>query len=144
MEFDSDLEPQFCSSNKIFCPSDLYCHVQEKHQDILGFGVRIYLGTLFGNEFGQGDSIRSCCIFLPNFLSHAKHTYSGLTYYGLFPKGTIQCKISMGKAQIRDKYFLASYVESQAIPWQFEFENVTYIITCSMDTLLMTLFLLWH
>jgi hypothetical protein len=29
----------------------------------------------------------------------------------------------MGKAQIRDRDFLASYVESRAIPWQFEFEN---------------------
>jgi hypothetical protein len=47
----------------------------------------------------------------------------------------------MGKAQIRDRDFLASYVESRAIPWQFEFENVKYIMTCSVDTLLMTLFL---
>lgn len=89
-------------------------------------------------------SITGCCRFLANFLSHIKHTYSGFTHYGLFPKGTIQWKISTGKAQIRDRDFLASYVESRAIPWQFEFENVKYIMTCSMDTLLMTLFLLWH
>jgi hypothetical protein len=55
MEFDSDLEPKFSSSNKKFGPSDLVCHVQEKHQDLLGIGVRIYLGTLFGNAFGQGE-----------------------------------------------------------------------------------------
>jgi hypothetical protein len=30
------------------------------------------------------------------------------------------------------------------IPWQFEFQNVKCIMTCSMDTLLMTPFLLWH
>jgi hypothetical protein len=52
--FDSDIESQFCSSNKKFGPSDLFCHVREKHLDLLGIGVRIYLGTLFGNEFGQG------------------------------------------------------------------------------------------
>ncbi len=75
-------------------------------------------------------------IFLPNFLSHAKDTYSGVTHNGLFPKGTIQWKISMDEAQIRDRDFLASYVKSQ--------ENSKYIMTCSMDTLLMTLFLLWH
>ena len=50
----------------------------------------------------------------------------------------------MGKALIRDRDFLAPYVESRAIPWQFEFEKVKYKMTCSMDTLLMTLFLLWH
>jgi hypothetical protein len=48
----------------------------------------------------------------------------------------------MGKALIRDRDFLAPYVESRAIPWQFEFEKVKYKMTCSMDTLLMTLFLL--
>ena len=90
------------------------------------------------------NSITSCCIFFPNFLSHAEHTHSGITHYRKFPKGTIQWKISMGKAHIRDGDFLASYVESRAIPWQFEFENIKYIMTCSMDTLLMTLFLLWH
>jgi hypothetical protein len=48
------------------------------------------------------NSITSCCIFFPNFLSHAEHTHSGITHYRKFPKGTIQWKISMGKAQIRD------------------------------------------
>ena len=52
--FDSDIESQFCSNNNKFGPSDLFCHVREKHLDLLGIGVRIYLGTLFGNEFGQG------------------------------------------------------------------------------------------
>jgi hypothetical protein len=86
-------------------------------------------------------SITGCCRFLANFLSHIQHNYSGITtHYGLFPKGTIQWKISTGKAQIRDRDFLASYVESRAIPWQFEFENVKYIMTCSMDTFLMTLY----
>jgi hypothetical protein len=95
-------------------------------------------------NLGKVSSYECDNAFNANFLSHIKHTYSGITHYGLFPKGTIQWKISMNKAQIRDRDFLASYVESRAIPWQFEFENVKYIMTCSMDTLLMTLFLLWH
>ncbi len=49
------------------------------------------------------NSITWCCIFFPNFLSHAEHTHSGITHYRKFPKGTIQWKISMGKAQIRDR-----------------------------------------
>ena len=80
-------------------------------------------------------SITWCCRFLANFLSHIQHTYSGITHYGLFPKGTIQWKISMGKAQITDKVFLASYVESRVIPWQFEFESVKYIITANRKLL---------
>ena len=46
MEFDSELEPQFYSSNKKFGLSDLVCHVQEKHQDLLGICVRMHLGHL--------------------------------------------------------------------------------------------------
>jgi hypothetical protein len=46
------------------------------------------------------------------------------------------------KAKEQDSDFLTEYVESRAIPWQFEFQNVKCRKTCSMDMVLMTLFLL--
>jgi hypothetical protein len=55
MEFDSELKPQFCSSNKTFGPSDLVLHVQEKQQDLLGYGVRMYLGNLYGDASGDHE-----------------------------------------------------------------------------------------
>ncbi len=62
------------------------------------------------------NSITSCCIFFPNFLSHAEHTHSGITHYRKFPKGTIQWKISMGKTQIRDREIkIAEPFASQSI-----------------------------
>ena len=91
------------------------------------------------------NTVNSCCRFLLNiFILLQTGHILGPAHYGLYRIGTVQWKLSMGKALIRDRDFLAPYVESRAIPWQFEFENVKYIMTCSMDTLLMTLFLLWH
>ena len=57
-------------------------------------------------------------------------------------KDTPEWNRAIHKAKERDSDFLAEYVESRAIPWQFEFQNVKYRKTCSMDTVLMTLFLL--
>ncbi len=57
-------------------------------------------------------------------------------------KDTPDWNRAIHKAKERDSDFLTEYVESRAIPWQFEFQNVKYIKTCSMDTVLMTLFLL--
>ena len=57
MECYSELGEKFCSSNKKFGPSDLVCHIQEKHQDLLGRSVIIYLEALYGNKFGQGEFI---------------------------------------------------------------------------------------
>ena len=91
------------------------------------------------------NTVNSCCRFLLNMLILLQtEQILGPTHYRLFPIDTVQWKILIGKALIRDRDFLAPYVESGAISWQFEFEKVKYKMTCSMDTLLMTLFLLWH
>ena len=50
----------------------------------------------------------------------------------------------MAKAKERDRDFLMSYVESRVIPWEFQFQNVRYTMTCAMDTVLMTVFILQH
>lgn len=50
---------------------------------------------------------------------------------------------SKNEAIKRDKAFLSSYVEKRAIPWQFSHSNVKYTMTCAMDTVLMTIYLLW-
>ena len=68
--------------------------------------------------------------------------YSGVKHYGLVMKDTPNWNRVIHKAKERDSDFLTAYVESRAIPWQFEFQNVKYRKTCSMDTVLMTLFLL--
>ena len=91
------------------------------------------------------QTIHSCCRFVLNvFVLLQTGHILGPAHYRLYQIGSVRWKLSMGKALIRDRDFLAPYVESRAIPWQFEFEKVKYKMTCSMDTLLMTLFLLWH
>ena len=59
-------------------------------------------------------------------------------------KDTPEWDRAIHEAKQRDSNFLSEYVERRAIPWQFEFQNVKYRMTCSMDTVLMTLFLLRH
>ena len=67
---------------------------------------------------------------------------SGIKDYGLFTnKSSLDYKKALIKAQERDRDFLTSYVESKIILWQFEFETIKYTMTCSMDTILMNLFL---
>ena len=70
--------------------------------------------------------------------------YSGVKHYGLVMKDTPEWDRAIHEAKQRDSNFLSEYVERRAIPWQFEFQNVKYRMTCSMDTVLMTLFLLRH
>ena len=53
---DSKLEPKLCSSSKKFGPSDLVSHIQEKHKDLLGHGVVMYLNSVFEDAFGDGES----------------------------------------------------------------------------------------
>ena len=76
------------------------------------------------------NTVNSCCRFLLNvfILLQTEHIL-GPAHNGLFPIGTVQWKILMGKALIRDRDFLTTYVESWAIPWQFEFEKVKYKMT---------------
>ncbi len=69
---------------------------------------------------------------------------SVIRHYSLITKGNIEWDITMAKAKERDRDFLMSYVESRTIPWQFEFMNVRYTRTCTMDTVPMTVFILWH
>jgi hypothetical protein len=54
VEIDSKLEPKLCSSSKKFGPSDLVSHIQEKHKDLLGHSVVMYLNSLFEDAFGDG------------------------------------------------------------------------------------------
>ena len=70
--------------------------------------------------------------------------YSGLQHYGLIAKGNVKRESTMTNAKERDRDFLMSYVESRAIPWEFQFQNVMYTMTCTMDTVLMTVFILRH
>ena len=56
VEIDSKLEPKLCSSSKKFGPSDLVSHIQEKHKDLLGHGVVMYLNSVFEDAFGDGES----------------------------------------------------------------------------------------
>ncbi len=57
VEIDSKLEPKLCSSSKKFGPSDLVSHIQEKHKDLLGHGVVMYLiNSVFEDAFGEGES----------------------------------------------------------------------------------------
>jgi len=55
MGFDSKLDTRFCSTNKSFSPSSLISHVQEKHHDILGIGVVMYLKMLYEGALGEGE-----------------------------------------------------------------------------------------
>jgi hypothetical protein len=57
-------------------------------------------------------------------------------------KGTPEWNRAIHKAKQRDSNFLSEYVKCRVIPWQFEFQNVKYRMTCSMDMVLMILFLL--
>ena len=50
----------------------------------------------------------------------------------------------MAKAKERDRDFLMSCVDSRAIPWEFQFQNVRYTMICAMDTVLMSVFILRH
>ena len=59
-------------------------------------------------------------------------------------KGNTKWDIAMAKAKKRDRNFVISYVGSRTLPWPFKFMNVRYTMTCTMDTVLMTLFILWH
>ena len=47
-------------------------------------------------------------------------------------------------AKERDRIFAISYVESRASLWQFEFTNVRYTMTCTINAVLMKLFFLCH
>jgi hypothetical protein len=68
--------------------------------------------------------------------------YSGVKHYGLVMKDTPEWNRTIQEAKQRDSNFLSEYVECRAIPWSFEFQNVKYTMTCSIDMVLMTLFLL--
>jgi len=68
----------------------------------------------------------------------------GIKHYGLLPENSLECKQSMARAMKRGRDFLESFIEIKTIPWQFSLEGVKYTMTCAMDTVLMTLFLLWH
>ena len=57
MEFDSGLHHKFCSINKNLSPSDLISHIKEKHNDLLSNGIRMYLESLYGDAFGDGEFI---------------------------------------------------------------------------------------
>ena len=70
--------------------------------------------------------------------------YSGLQHYGLIAKGNVEWESAMAKAKERDRDFLMSYIKSTTIPWEFQFQNVRYTMTCTMDTVLMTVFILQH
>ena len=78
----------------------------------------------------------------PEFVSSST-IYSGLRHYGLISKRDVKWVFSKNEAIKRDKAFLSSYVEKRAIPWQFSHSNVKYTMTCAMDTVLMTIYLLW-
>lgn len=68
----------------------------------------------------------------------------GIKHYGLLGENSLECKRSLALARKRDKDFLESFIEMKAIPWQFTLDGVRYTMTCAMDTVLMSLFLLWH
>ena len=57
MEYESGLHHKFCSINKKLCPSDLVSHIKDNHNDLLNIGGRMYLKTLFGDAFGDGEFI---------------------------------------------------------------------------------------
>ena len=57
MEFGSGLHHKFCSINKKLLPSDLISHIKEKHNDLLGNNIRMYLKTLYGDTFGDREFI---------------------------------------------------------------------------------------
>ena len=57
IEFDSGLHHKFCSIKKKLGPSDLMTHIKEKHNDLLGNGIRTYINTLDGDAIGDGDFI---------------------------------------------------------------------------------------
>ena len=58
MEFNSNLEESFCSSNKSFCPCSLISHINKAHKDILGNAVAMYLDILYENALAHGEFIR--------------------------------------------------------------------------------------
>ena len=58
MEFNSNLEASFCSSNKSFCPCSPISHIKEAHKDTLGKAVAMYLDILYENALGHGESTR--------------------------------------------------------------------------------------
>ena len=76
---------------------------------------------------------------LPMYILHL-----GIKHYGLHPENSFQYKCSLARAWERDRDFLESFVEMKTIPWQFTLDGVRYTMTCAMDTVLMTLFPLWH
>ena len=50
LEFDSRLEPQFCSSNN---SSAIVSHVKEKHADLLDYSLIMYLKHIYTDKFGD-------------------------------------------------------------------------------------------
>ena len=66
-------------------------------------------------------------------------------HYALISKeNNLKRKYAIAKAKERDVQCLINYLESKAIQWQFIHENVRYTMTCAMDTVLMTIFILLH
>jgi hypothetical protein len=49
----------------------------------------------------------------------------------LITKGNVKWESPIAKAKERDRDFLMSYVESRAILWEFQFQDVRYTMTCT-------------
>ena len=72
------------------------------------------------------DSDKMICISMINIFDRTNFFHPGVKHYRLVMKDTPDWNRAIHKTKERDSDFLLEYVESRAIPWQFEFQNVKY------------------